>query len=521
MIRKTQVVDGSTYVVAYEYTLADRLKAIDYPDGARVEYTRDTLGRISAVKVRPTSGGALTNVVSAVSYQPFGSAASYTFAAGSQSLTFGYDQNDWLIDVGGSVLNLHYCRDGMANITRLKTTSPACTGTPAEQYGYDAIYRLTQVQNGSSGVIESYTYNLTGDRTGKTQGGVTTPYGYSSPLTSHRLLSVGSDSRGYDNAGNLATGSSDGRTLTFDARNRYVAYSSGSSIAVYDYNGRGERVLKDVMHWIPVAPSHFVYDEAGMLLSGNDSGNLTPTDYVYADGRPIALVRSGTLYYVHSDQLGTPRAVTVAGSATPVWSWSTQGNPFGEQAPTGSLAMNLRFPGQYFDPESGLNYNYFRDYEGGTGRYVESDPIGLRAGPSTYAYSGSNALIFSDPEGLDTYQCHRPIGGMPEDPREGRVNHQYSCVIDEHGTQTCSSTTPSDFGGLLPPGRPTTPQDGDYYSPKACQQTSSSNPCMDKCFLEAWSKPRPRYSVVPGLGQQCFQYDNDVNRKCRKSCGLK
>jgi RHS repeat-associated protein len=60
----------------------------------------------------------------------------------------------------------------------------------------------------------------------------------------------------------------------------------------------------------------------------------------------------------------------------------------------------MRYPGQYFDAEAGLHYNYFRDYEPGTGRYIESDPIGLDGGLSTYMYAGGSPIMVDDPLGL-------------------------------------------------------------------------------------------------------------------------
>ena len=61
--------------------------------------------------------------------------------------------------------------------------------------------------------------------------------------------------------------------------------------------------------------------------------------------------------------------------------------------------MNLRFPGQYYDAEMGLHYNYFRDYEPVTGRYIQSDSIGLQGGANTYRYANTSPIVYQDPDG--------------------------------------------------------------------------------------------------------------------------
>src|SRR5207247_3195156 len=88
-----------------------------------------------------------------------------------------------------------------------------------------------------------------------------------------------------------------------------------------------------------------------------------------------------------------------------VWTWDNT-DPFGYNPPNenpsglGAFSCNLRFAGQYFDKETNLHYNYFRDYDPSVGRYQQSDPIGLRGGINTYLYSGANPIRNSDPFGL-------------------------------------------------------------------------------------------------------------------------
>ena len=133
--------------------------------------------------------------------------------------------------------------------------------------------------------------------------------------------------------------------------------------------------------------------------------------YLWLDSLPLATIDADydaqgkvgnpTLLYLHGDHLDTPRLATDA-SGQIAWQWQSDAFGRGEALSQGSTQVNLRFPGQYYDAESGLHYNYFRDYDPETGRYVESDPIGLRGGINTYGYVNQNPLSYSDYKGLAT-----------------------------------------------------------------------------------------------------------------------
>jgi len=111
----------------------------------------------------------------------------------------------------------------------------------------------------------------------------------------------------------------------------------------------------------------------------------------------VGLTYNGTMYYVHTDHLGRP--AIVADSAKAVV-WMADNLAFDRDVLTNTIGgLNLGFPGQYYDSEKGSWYNYFRDYDANTGRYIQSDPIGLAGGMNTYGYAGGNPLNLVDPTG--------------------------------------------------------------------------------------------------------------------------
>jgi RHS repeat-associated protein len=138
-----------------------------------------------------------------------------------------------------------------------------------------------------------------------------------------------------------------------------------------------------------------------------DGERDTTTEIIWLDDLPVGIIRGEFVYYIESDHLGTPRQVIFPDNDEAVWRWDLINNPFGESAPdtdpdgdSTDFVFNLRFPGQQYDAESGLHYNYFRDYEPGTGRYLQSDPIGLSGGLATFGYAQSQPLNYLDTHGL-------------------------------------------------------------------------------------------------------------------------
>ncbi|QDE39877.1 RHS repeat-associated core domain-containing protein [Luteibacter pinisoli] len=287
-------------------------------------------------------------------------------------------------------------------------------GVPFAGQGPDPLYRLTGIKAGSGTIIEAYTYNRTGDRLTKTAPGLLTGT-YTYATGTHHLTNVGTTTRVVDARGNTTSDVLASGTFGYgyNQRNRMtVVLQNGTTVGMYVLNALGQRIQKTAGG----VTTSFDYTEDSQLI-GEASGTTT-RDYVWLGGIPVAIVdgsgTTSTLSYVVADGLGTPRAVVDA-SGTTKWQWAYASNPFGENAPTSSsgYVLNLRYAGQYFDQESGLVHNGFRDYEAATGRYLQSDPIGLAGGASTFGYVTGRPLTSQDPSGLAVGPP--PAGPFPPD----------------------------------------------------------------------------------------------------------
>jgi RHS repeat-associated protein len=142
----------------------------------------------------------------------------------------------------------------------------------------------------------------------------------------------------------------------------------------------------------------YQYGQNGLLLEETNASGVAQADYIYLGGRPVAVLNGSTLYYLHTDRLGTPQLATDSNRAV---AWLASYDSFGQASVSGMITQNLRFPGQYFDVESGWNHNGFRDYAPTLGRYIEPDPLGrLGSGNNLYVYVDDNPVNLSDPLGL-------------------------------------------------------------------------------------------------------------------------
>ena len=404
--RKVQTTNGKVFTVRYGYTIAGQLSSVTYPDGAAVDYQRDAQGRISRIDAKRGGAGAANEVLlNHVSYHAFGPVAGWIYGNGrtiSRPVDLDY-RTVAVHDPAPGGLSVGFGFDAVGNIDRL---TPANATNALLIYGYDSLNRLVNLRDGSAGtVIESYTYDASGNRLSFTNAAGSAMYSYSAD--SHRLMDANLQSvRSYDASGNSIRIGDNAFSYNDAGRNSELKYAS-LLVQAYDYNGRGEQVRKySVQH-----DRHMIYDEGGRWFGEYDANGDAAQQVIWMEDLPVGLWagagRQQTLHYIEPDHLGTPRNVIEPGRNSAVWNWDLRGEAFGSSDPNDDsdgngerFVFNLRFSGQVNDALSGLSYNYFRNYDPSIGRYVESDPVGLLGGVSTYAYVRNNPLLRVDSWGL-------------------------------------------------------------------------------------------------------------------------
>ncbi len=429
---KTQLTSGRTFTVGYTWgdsgPALDKLTAITYPSGNRVNYSYDAQGSLAGVSLNPVNpngvgvSGTSQSLLSSLTYNADSNVTGWTWSSGqarsigynSFGLVSGYSLGNPSGTGAASGAQRTVVRDAAGRITGYSHTNNAVPAPALDQsFGYDNLNRLLNAT--LAGTTTQYSYDASGNRTAKAVGATT----YTSTVspTSNRLVQTqdvgGTVSYVYDAAGNV-TG--DGtNTFTYSDRGRMATASNAGGTVNYLYNAMSLRVAKTgPTALIPSGAAYFVYDESGQLLGEYDANNNPIYETIYLNATPVGVIKqTGTaagsniatsLYNVHADHIQTARVITRASDNAIVWRWDTAeafGATAADQNPNalGTFVYNQRFPGQVFDSETGLLQNWHREYNPRQGRYAQSDPIGLAGGINTFSYVGGDPIRFVDPTG--------------------------------------------------------------------------------------------------------------------------
>jgi RHS repeat-associated protein len=387
--------------------------------GAVMSMTYDALLRLTGMKSQAIGTGTAQSPAGTVIHdtRPTFNAVSNITKRETEhgTYTYGYDDLDRLTQVipplsittGASSITLPtegYTYDAVHN----RKSSAHQTGSLANAWTYNAHHQLTQwgdpnavTNNNTAQPKIMQTFDANGHLANKT---VTpqdlTPSGIQAGKQSHRY---------FYNASERLIRVTDGSSANA---------GEGSDIASYAYNPFGLRIKKVVSQnpsgssSVKLGTTIYVYADEGLVAETDSSGNITTTYGWKPNGtwgtspewKRDHQGQTATEHYYHVDQLGTPQRLTnQAGEIT----WRAYSEAFGvtvvdpsvTPSATATTSNNLRFPGQLEDAETGTRYNFMRDYEPSTGRYVQGDPIGLDGGSNLFGYVEQNPLVKFDEVG--------------------------------------------------------------------------------------------------------------------------
>jgi RHS repeat-associated protein len=203
----------------------------------------------------------------------------------------------------------------------------------------------------------------------------------------------------------------------YDSRDQLVNCDTPTGRWTAEYDPLGRRVLKQ----LGSVTTTFYWDTDRLAAEVRADGRLRL--YVYVDDCALvpflfldyesadAPPESGRRYFIFTNQIGTPIAVEDE-SGRKVWTATI--DPYGRcTIHNQEVELNLRFPGHYYDVETGLHYNRFRYYDPVLGRYIQPDPVGTRGGINVYAYPSSPLST------VDLLGTHDPKSGQPDNQEDG------------------------------------------------------------------------------------------------------
>ena len=379
-----------------DYFANDKRKTFIYADSTQISYTYDSNNQIKTII---TPGG----TINYATYQ-WRSPTQITMPGLTKTMTYDPLQRVTAIKAekgsagsGQLVMDYRYTYDPVSNISSRQTQDGNYS------YGYDNLDRLTRATPPANVNLpnEQYGYDPVHNRISSAHQPGTWAYN-----ANHQLRQYGSGEQSvsldYDSNGHTSkqTRASSVTNYQYNVAERLSAISDGSgTLAMYAYDPFGRRISKQANGQI----TYFQYADEGLVAEYDQNGSTTATYGWQLQGmwgtNPQFKREGGNTYFYTTDHLGTAQLLT-DGTGGAVWKGKAEAYGKTTVDPSSTATNSLRFPGQYFDQETGTHYNYFRDYDPGTGRYVESDPIGLKGGINTYTYVKSSPVSGYDRFGL-------------------------------------------------------------------------------------------------------------------------